>query len=193
MRLLPNLPASVSREVFATLCGSLPAPVIDTPETRAERDSTAIDAVAALHPADAFQAKLAADIVAAGAYAGDSFRLAGEHRNDVQITLRFRALANSFLRQRLALLRDYRRMQAEQAEALAENHPGAHAEPTPEPEPHIDADASATHTPVEQYAVRHPPDPEIVEGLVHGSSPVLLELDQVPPASPPHPVPLAAE
>ena len=61
MHTLPDLPDSVAREVFATLCRTLPAPATDTPEARAVRDEVAMDAVAALHPTDALEAKLAAD------------------------------------------------------------------------------------------------------------------------------------
>jgi hypothetical protein len=49
----------VSREVFATLCAR-PSPV-DTPDARAERDDIAMAAVGVLQPADAFEAKLAAE------------------------------------------------------------------------------------------------------------------------------------
>ncbi len=51
MHALPNLPASIAREVFAALCASLPAPAADTPEARGGRDDAAMAAVAALHPA----------------------------------------------------------------------------------------------------------------------------------------------
>ncbi len=212
MRLLPNLPASASREVFATLCGLLPPPATATPEACAERDNTAMDAVAALHPADAFQAKFAAEIVAADAYVSDSLRLANEYRNDLAATLRCRARANSFMREMRALLRDYRRMQAEDAKALAESHPAAMEragywhkeiiipEPPSEPEPVIDEDKFAKWTPPEQYAVLYPdraarirvarglpspldfppPDPDIIEGLVHGTGPILHALDEQP-------------
>ncbi len=68
MHTLPNPSASVSHEIFATLCAALPAPASDTPENRVARDETAMAAVAALHPIDAFEAKLAAEIVVADAY-----------------------------------------------------------------------------------------------------------------------------
>ena len=99
MHTLPNLPATVSREIFATLCASLPAPAADTPEDRAARDETAMAAVAALHPADAFEAKLAAEIVTADAYVMDSLRLAGQYRDHLAATLRCRAQATSMMRQ----------------------------------------------------------------------------------------------
>jgi hypothetical protein len=126
MHTLPNLPAAVAREVFATLCGSLPPPVIDTPETRADRDDTAMAAVAALHPADALEAKLAADIVAAEAGVMDCHRLAAQHRSDLAAaTLRCRAQATATMRQMRSLLRDYQRMQADREKAEAAMHPAA--------------------------------------------------------------------
>ena len=85
---LPNLPAAVSRVAFATLCTSLPRLAVDTPENRAARDEAAMIAVAALHPADGFEAKLAAEIVAADAWVMDNHRLAAEFRNDTAVTLR---------------------------------------------------------------------------------------------------------
>jgi hypothetical protein len=203
------LPATVSRVVFAELCARLPPPPVDTPEARAESDAVAMDAAAALHPADAFEAKLAAQIVAADAQVADCQRLAVQHRNDLAVTLRCRAQATSAMREMRALLRDYRRMQAEHDKALNEMHPAAMERagywfkeataPEPEPEP---APAEPTSyddlTEAERYAVVYPdraarirasrglparldfgpPEPEIVEALVNGTSPILRELDQ---------------
>ena len=141
------LPATVSRVVFAELCARLPPPPVDTPEARAESDAVAMDAAAALHPADAFEAKLAAQIVAADAQVADCQRLAVQHRNDLAVTFRCRAQATSAMREMRALLRDYRRMQAERDKALNEMHPAAMEragywfreatapEPAPEPAP----------------------------------------------------------
>src|SRR4051794_21395996 len=85
------VPAMVSRVVFAELCARLPPPAIDTPENRAERDAVAMDAAIALQPTDAFEAKLAAQLVAADDYVGDTLRLAAECRSDLDATLRCRA------------------------------------------------------------------------------------------------------
>ena len=57
---LPNLPHAVTRAVFANLCSSLPPPVTDSPDDLADRNECAVAAVAAMHPADAFEAKRAA-------------------------------------------------------------------------------------------------------------------------------------
>jgi hypothetical protein len=56
-----NLPPSVVREVYASLCAHLP-PRSDHPEVRADRDELAMAAVAALYPGDALEALLAAQI-----------------------------------------------------------------------------------------------------------------------------------
>jgi hypothetical protein len=57
---LPSLPSAVARDILRTLTASLPTPVTDTPEDHAARDEAAIAAAIALHPADAFEAMLAA-------------------------------------------------------------------------------------------------------------------------------------
>ena len=225
MQTLPNLPPAIAREVFATLCAALPSPATDTPDTRATRDEAAMAAVAALHPADPLEAKLAADIVVAEAYAMDSFRLAGEFRSDFAATTKCRAQANATLRQMRGLLRDYRRTQAERDKALAAMHPAAMQragywfhestvpEPVPAPKPSEAGEPGPPPTPVttefkslseaEQYAILYadratriraagglpprldfaPPEPEIVEALVNGTSPILRALDRHPAAT----------
>jgi hypothetical protein len=113
------------------------------------------------------------------------------------------------MREMRALLRDYRRMQAERDKALNEMHPAAMEragywfreatvpEPAPEPAP-AEPPAQAELTEAEKYAVIYPdraarirvsrglparldfgpPEPEIVDALVSGTSPILRELDQ---------------
>jgi hypothetical protein len=176
MHTLPNLPDSITREVFATLCGSLPPALTETPEARASRDDVAIASVAALHPTNAFEAKLAADIVLAEAHYAASLRQAGEHRGDLAATSRCRTLAMGMLRQMRGLLRDYQRMQAERDKALAAMHPAAMERagywfrdasvPSPEPAPapvepaEVAVDPPqvdfAALTEAEQYALLYP-------------------------------------
>jgi hypothetical protein len=91
----------------------------------AARDADAMDAVAALHPTDALEVRLAVDIVAMETCGADSIALAGENRNDIVITMRCRAQASAMFRQMRALLREYRSMQAERDKAIAEMHPAA--------------------------------------------------------------------
>jgi hypothetical protein len=207
MHTLPNLPASVSDEIFATLCAALPAPASDTPENRAARDETAMAAVAALHPTDAFEAKLAAEIVVADAYVMDSLRLAGQYRDDLAATLRCRAQATSMMRQMRSGLRELQRMQAEREKAEAAMHPAAMERagywfrdasvPLPA---QAEPPAQPCLTEAEQYAAIYPdraaliratgglpaklnfgpPEPELVEALVNGTSPILRALDEQP-------------
>jgi hypothetical protein len=55
-----NPSGSNYREIFALVCSMLPPSPDDTPATRAARERSAMDAVTALNPYDAFEARLAA-------------------------------------------------------------------------------------------------------------------------------------
>jgi hypothetical protein len=123
--LLPDAPASNRREIFAMLCRELPPPVDATPEVRAVRDMGAMDAVEALHPMDAFEARLAVRIVAMDAHAGDGLRLAGLAVDDPPEVRRCRAQAASMARQSNSALRTLLRMQATRDKQLAAMHPAA--------------------------------------------------------------------
>jgi hypothetical protein len=207
MHALPGLPASVSREVFATICASLPPPATDAPEIRADREDTAMAAVAALHPADAFEALLAVRIVVAEANAVDSIALSMQYRNDLAATLRCRAQASAMMRQAQSALRSLRQMQAAREKAETEMQPAAMeragywyreaasppppAEPAPQPagstEPPHDADLHpdrAARIRAEGALPSRPnlappsPSPEIVAEIVGGTSPLLKALGQ---------------
>ena len=96
----PNLSGANYRETFAYLCSQLPPPPDGTPaEASAERERRAMDAVVALTPMDAFEARLAARIVAMDDHAADSLRLAGLHPDDAMEIRRCRAQAASMARQ----------------------------------------------------------------------------------------------
>jgi hypothetical protein len=163
MHTLPNLPPSVAREVFANLCATLPPPATDTTEAREMRDNLAMSAVAALHPADAFEALLAVTVVVADFYASDCLRLATEHRDDYAKTMRCRAQACAMMRQMQRVLRTLEQMQAarnraaEPAPTASQRpqatapHPDATPAAPPDPSPQPDALAQA-----EAFAVAHP-------------------------------------
>jgi len=119
---LPNLPAPIACQIGHVLIASLPAPRGDTPECRADRDTAAIAAVAALRPANAFEALLAADIVGVSAHAMDCLRLAVQPGQAVEETLRIRARAGSLMHQMQAQLRSLQRIQAERELADARSH-----------------------------------------------------------------------
>ena len=188
---LPNLPAAVSRVAFATLCTSLPRLAVDTPENRAARDEAAMIAVAALHPADGFEAKLAAEIVAADAWVMDNHRLAAEFRNDTAVTLRCRAEARCMMREMRSHLRELRRMQAERDKALAAMHPAAMeragywfkdvsqpepaAEPSPSAEPAEPEPTSLSEA--ESYASVNPDG----AARIRAAGGVPVDLDFAPP------------
>jgi hypothetical protein len=148
---LPNLPPCVAREVFANLCADLPPPVTDTTEAREMRDNLAMSAVAALHPADAFEALLAARAVVADFYASDSLRLATEHRDDYAKTMRCRAQACAMMRQMRQMLRTLEQMQAARRAAIPAAAPGPIQRPQPAA-PHSD------NTPAARDPAA-PPDP----------------------------------
>ena len=122
MHSLPNLPASVAHEVFAQFCKTLPPPVIDTPEARAARDDTAMAAVAALYPADAFEAYLAAQIVEAAAHARDCLGFAVQPGQRTEAVLRYRAQASAMMRHTQGGMRALERRQAAREKAEAAMH-----------------------------------------------------------------------
>jgi hypothetical protein len=211
MQPTPSNPSGSNyRETFAYLCSMLPKSPDDTPDVRAVRNMGAMDAVAALNPADAFEARLAARIVAMDAHAADALRSASLAVNDPAEMHRCRAQAASMSRQSNAALRALLRMQETREKQMAETHPAAmertgywfHEIPTPapDPEPAPPGDAAPFDqlTEAERYAVLYPdraariraarglpaapdfgpPEPDLVDEIVDGSSPVLRALDR---------------
>src|ERR1035437_3004929 len=67
----PNLLADAYHHLAHTLCATLGPPASDSPEDRRRRDHAAIKQVASLCPANAAEASLAAQYVAANAYTWD--------------------------------------------------------------------------------------------------------------------------
>src|SRR5271166_5157278 len=102
---LPNNSGANYREFFAQLCGELPPSPGDSPDARAARERRAMDAVVALHPDDAFEARLAVRVVVMDAHAADALRSAGLAVNDAMEMRRCRAQAASMARQSDAALR----------------------------------------------------------------------------------------
>jgi hypothetical protein len=204
MYTIPNLPPAITREIFASLCGLLPPPTPDTPEARASREDAAMAAVAALHPADAFEAELAVQIIGAQAHAKDCLRAAAVAVHDPAEARRCLAQADRMMRCMQSGERSLSRRQAAREKAEAEMHPAAMEragywfrdcsvpapEETPEPVPDIAAEA-------DQYAVIYPqraaqiralgglpepcrfgpPSDELVRAIVTGTSPTLRALD----------------
>jgi hypothetical protein len=103
----------------------LPPPASDTPDARAARVEGATTAAAALHPADAFEARLAARIIAMDAHTADCLRLAGLATADPAEMRRCRAQATSMARQAESALRSLLRIQAIREKQEAAMHPAA--------------------------------------------------------------------
>lgn len=96
--ILPHLPPSTAWHALSTLIATLPPPVIDTPETRHQRDDDAIAAVVALQPANAADAMLAVQIVLANAEALYCLHLAIQPGLQPEFVRRYRIQAASFMR-----------------------------------------------------------------------------------------------
>jgi hypothetical protein len=109
---LPNLPPAVTREVFAYLCATLPLSVLDNPDQLADRNEAAVAALAALRPGDAFEARLAAQIVAADAHVIDCLRQAAQRGQTPEEVRRCRAQAATMMRCMQSSLRQLKRDQA---------------------------------------------------------------------------------
>jgi hypothetical protein len=95
-----------------TLSLSLPPPPDDTPEALALRNTAAIVQVAALCPANAAEATLATQYVAAHAQAMDCLRLTHARETPGHLTLKCNAQAASMMRQSQGAMRMLLRAQA---------------------------------------------------------------------------------
>jgi hypothetical protein len=156
------------REYFAELCRELPPVPDEDLEARAARQNSAMDAVVALHPENAFETRLAVRIVSTDAHAADALRAAALAAGDFEKVRQCRAQAASMARQSDAALRALLRIQTTREKQEAAMHPAAMAragywfkevsapdpapsptQPKSEPEPDIDAE-------VRLYAALYP-------------------------------------
>jgi hypothetical protein len=160
------------REYFAELCRELPPVPDEDLEARAARQNSAMDAVVALHPENAFETRLAVRIVATDAHAADALRAAALAAGDAEKVRQCRAQAASMARHSDAALRALLRIQTIREKQEAAMHPAAMAragywfkevsvpgpdpdpgpsptQPKSEPEPDIDAE-------VRLYAALYP-------------------------------------
>jgi len=113
------------REYFAELCRELPPVPDDDPEARAARQNSAMDAIVALHPDNAFEARLAVRIVSTDAHAADALRSAALAAGDPERVRQCRAQVASMDRQSDAALRALLRIQATREKQEAAMHPAA--------------------------------------------------------------------
>ena len=199
---LPALPAAVARHTLYVLTGALPPPLSDFPEELSMRDEAAITALADLHPANAYEARLAARAVATDAHAMDCLCHATAPATHPDEVRRCRAQANTMMRASESALRSLRALQASRAkretapaiaavgEARQTRPQAVDAAAIEAPRPHIAATA-------DEYALNHrkraalirrlgrlperiecdPISPELVNAIVTGTSAILRSLD----------------
>ena len=125
MNAIPNVPDQLAREIYADLCRDLPPPSPDTPEARAIRDERAMAAVAALIPENAFEAELAALIVAKAFHARHALRDASRPNLTVDALNNYRNQASRMDRDSQSGLRNLLRLQAVRYKAEDAARPAA--------------------------------------------------------------------
>ena len=116
-----RLPRDAYWQLIHTLRGSLPPPVTDTPEDLARRDNAAIAQVASMLPANASEAALGAQFVAAHAQALDALRLAHVPGTDAASAMKCSAQAASMMRQAQSAMRLLQHMQSARQTIEADN------------------------------------------------------------------------
>ena len=109
---IPNVPDSLAREIYADLCRDLPPPSPDTPEARTAQDERAMAAVAALIPENAYEAELAALIVAKVFHAKHALRDASRPNLTVDALNNLRNQASRMDRDAQSGVRNLLRIQA---------------------------------------------------------------------------------
>ncbi len=145
-------------EYYVELANSLPPPVVDQPEYRQRRVTTAVEAFEALCPGDAYEARLAVRIVLNGAHAVECLREAGVYREDYAKRTRCRAQAASMMRAEGAAMRALEREQKVRlaAEAVADTAP---VQPAAVTAPPPQAERQAAPPPAQATKAARPPAP----------------------------------
>jgi hypothetical protein len=119
-----TLPRDAFYEIMRVLRGALPPPETDEPAAWLRRDRAALAAVAGLQPETGAEGRMAAQFVAADAYALDCLRLAQVHRHRPDAARRCVAQAMSMMRESKSAWRLLMQAQAKRR-ALAQNEAAA--------------------------------------------------------------------
>jgi len=176
------LSATAKHEYYVQIGNSLPPPVLDQPEYRQRRLTTAVETFEALRPGDAYEAHLAVRIVLSGARAVEGLRLAGVHREDFAKMTRCCAQAASMMREERAAKRTLEREQKVRlaAEAVANTAPAQPAAASALPP---QAEPQAPPPPVQAAAAAPPvPAPAVVPPPVQAAAAASPPPAPVPPA-----------
>jgi hypothetical protein len=107
-----NLSSSVYHQLAYTLTDLLPPPLDGSPEALRARNHAAIAKVASMLPANANEADLAAQCIAARAQAEDILRLLRENADDIGLVIRLNAQYGSMVRTSLSVHGRLMRVQA---------------------------------------------------------------------------------
>ena len=107
-----ELPADIYYQLIHTLRRCLPPPITNSPDDLARRDHAAIARIAALHPANAAEADLAALHVTASEQWKYCLRLAQQPAPSSDWAQKCRAQADAMMRESQSALRLLLRMQA---------------------------------------------------------------------------------
>jgi hypothetical protein len=204
---MSSLSVNCRHEYYMELGNSLPPPVSDTRERHERRMSAAIDAFNDLRPGNAYEGRLAVQIVLCGAHAAETLREAGVHRDDFPKKTRCRAQAASLMREARAakhILAQEQKLRLA-VEAVANGAPAQPAAPeaaalvqaaaTP-PDALAAAEAFAQENIVAAAQIRHdrgitpqikacfsdvtfPTDPAVIDALTCGTSDLLSMLDEI--------------
>jgi hypothetical protein len=190
---LPILPPDLHHLVVHELAPALSPPSADAPDDCERRGNALVARVAALRPADADEATLACQYIAAAAQALDCLRLARQFPNDSIHVLKCAARATSMMREARAARAQLERLRAgarpDRARSKAPSEP-ARQQP----------DHGADITPAEKYALANPAKaalirslgrlpkkfddpgvtPELVRDIVASPSPILQALVKRP-------------
>lgn len=133
---MSSLSPDARLEYYTEIAKALPPTAAERPDLRDRRAKTALDAFDALHPGDAFEARLAVQIVLSGAHAAECLRLAGRVDDEFRKMMQCRAQAASLMREMRAAMRHLAkeqkaRLAAEEVAGSAPAQPVASAEPQP--------------------------------------------------------------
>ena len=109
------LPREAFQEILRTLRGCLPPPEGELAEDWERRDRAALAKAAALRPETAAEGEVAAQFVAAAAWAMDCLRQAVERRLEFNVARKCQAQAASLMRESKSALRLLLKLQAERS------------------------------------------------------------------------------